>query len=72
MSRRGTSGLSKDRAGWSAGEWGTIFGCFLVIGIGLGAWVFGASVEASTYNRFTDGDATTWEAMWTNFRVDCN
>lgn len=63
---------SSDSSGIGWGEAGTIFGCAVVVVISLTVWVYGASVEAATFNRFTDGDATIWEAMWTNFRVDCN
>jgi ABC-type spermidine/putrescine transport system permease subunit II len=38
----------------------------------LAVWVFASHMEASTYNRVTGRDITTWEAMWTNLRVDCN
>jgi len=47
-------------------------GFVIIMGTVVGVQVYGASVEAKTYNRFTGGDATTWEALWTNFRVDCD
>lgn len=35
-------------------------------------WWTQARIEARTYNRLTGWDVTTWEAMWTNLRVDCS
>lgn len=34
-------------------------------------WVFQSNMEATVYNRETNSNITTWEAMWTNLRVDC-
>lgn len=44
----------------------------LLLAIILGVAVYGASVEASTFNRLTGSDLTTWEALWVNARIDCN
>ena len=34
-------------------------------------WVLQSNIEANVYNRETGANITTWEAMWTNLRVDC-
>lgn len=41
----------------------------LVIPTVLGIWVIRSSMEASTYNRITGSDVTTWDAMWVELRV---
>lgn len=43
----------------------------LILLIGSAVWVFQSSMEAQVYNRETGSNITTWEAMWTNLRVDC-
>lgn len=51
--------------------WMDVAAAILIVG-GLGGfWVFSSSMEARTYNRLTDSDVTTWEAMWSQLRVDC-
>ena len=40
--------------------------------LGLGIWVFVSKMQADTYNRLTNSDLTTWEAMWIQVRLDCN
>ena len=50
--------------------WAIVFVGAIFLG-GISIWVFQSSVEASVYNRETGSSITTWEAMWTNLRVDC-
>jgi len=38
----------------------------------LVVWVFKGSMTAEVYNRETNSNITTWEAMWVNTRLDCN
>ena len=44
----------------------------LVIPFGLAVMLFRAHMEASTYNRLTGQDVTTWEALWVELRLDGN
>ena len=45
----------------------------LIVLAGLtGSWIVRSHFEASAYNRLTEGNATTWDAMWVQLRVDGN
>lgn len=33
-------------------------------------WIASSSMEARAFNRITESDVTTWEAMWVQLRVD--
>ena len=39
------------------------------LGFGLLSWVASSYFEASAYNRLTDGNATVFDAMFTELRV---
>lgn len=44
-----------------------------VIAVGWLAWALLASqFEASAWNRLTGGNATMWDALWVELRVDCS
>ena len=45
-----------------------IVSIFIIV---ISVWMFQSSIEAEVYNRETQANITTWEAMWTNLRVDC-
>jgi len=36
----------------------------------IGWWVTKSRMEASAFNRITNSDVTTWDAMWVQLRVD--
>ena len=42
----------------------------LIISIPIGVWVIKSKFEANAYNRITDSDVSTWDAMWVQLRVD--
>ena len=35
----------------------------------LAVWVFASMMEAKTFNKFSDKQVTTWDAMWIKLRV---
>ena len=39
------------------------------IGFMLGLWWVAAYMEASTYNRVTGANVSTWDALWIELRV---
>ena len=42
----------------------------LMLAIIIPVWIVSSHFEAQAWNRLTGGDATTWEAMWVELRVD--
>lgn len=45
----------------------------VVLAIVGGFFWFGASQEAATFNKFSDKDASAWDAIWAELRVEaCN
>ena len=42
----------------------------LCIGGSLGWWVFKSSCESAAYNRITNSNTTTWDAMFLELRVE--
>ncbi len=48
---------------------GTFITLLLIASVAVGVWVVRSSLEAQSYNRLTGADATTWEAMWVQLRV---
>ena len=41
----------------------------LVLAIWVGVWVFKSAMEANAYNRVTNSDVSTWDAMFIELRV---
>lgn len=39
------------------------------VSLPLGIWVIQSALESRAYNHITGADTTTWEAMWTELRV---
>lgn len=52
-------------------------GCTLVLLLALlvgsfGWWIARSALEASSYNRVTNSNVSTWDAMWIELRVEGN
>jgi len=45
-----------------------VLGIFFIIGFIL---TLPARFEANSYNKLTGGQASTWDAIWVQLRVDC-
>lgn len=41
----------------------------IVLVVSLFTWIVGSAFEASAYNRITNSNVTTWEAMFVELRV---
>jgi Na+-transporting methylmalonyl-CoA/oxaloacetate decarboxylase gamma subunit len=57
--------ISKEAEGCAV----TIMGMGVLIVLVLIFWVFPAYFEARAFNRLTGRNASTWEAMWVELRV---
>lgn len=44
-------------------------GLFVVFAITVLIWIIGSSLEASSYNKLTGNNVSTWDAMWIELRV---
>jgi hypothetical protein len=43
---------------------------FTFIAITTGPWIVSSYFEAQAFNRLTGKNASTWDAMWVELRVD--
>lgn len=46
-----------------------VFFAILCFAIGAACWVVESHFESEAFNRLTGGNATTWDALWTELRV---
>ena len=53
----------------SADTWVIAILVFIFVIVGPAAWIIQSHFEAAAFNRLTHGNATTWDAMWTELRV---
>ena len=49
--------------------WLAISAVFMIPLVPIGIWAFKSAMEAMAYNRVTNSNVTTWEAMWVELRV---
>lgn len=50
-----------------------VYGFFAIVVAGLiGLWVFASYIEGETFERFTGQKVTIMEAMFSEFRIDCD
>lgn len=48
---------------------GAVIITLLVLGLSCGSWIVSSYFESSSFNKLTDKESTTWDAMWTELRV---
>ena len=42
----------------------------LIFAISTGWWILKSRMEATAFNRITNSEVSTWDAMWVQLRVD--
>ena len=58
-----------NKKGFSLTELMMTITVILILLIAPLTWIFKSHMEAKAYNRLTGSNATTWEAMWVQLRV---